>query len=43
MRRSHAESKPQHTMLRGSASCAVMTVPGFSEDQLSKPESGRRL
>ena len=42
MRRWYAEINPQHTMLRGSAGCAVMTVPGFSEDQLSKPESGRR-
>jgi len=42
MRRWHAEINPQHAMLRGSAGCAVMTVPGFSEDQLSKPVSGRR-
>jgi hypothetical protein len=43
MRRWHAEINPQHTMLRGSAGCAVMTVPGFSEYQLSKPVPGRRL
>ena len=40
MRRWHAEINAQHTMLRGSAGCAVTTVPGFSED---KPVPGRRL
>jgi len=43
MRRWHAEINPQHIVLRGSAECAVMTAPGFSEDRLSKPVPGRRL
>jgi hypothetical protein len=43
MRHWHAEINPQYAMLRGSAVYAVMTVPGFSEDRLSKPASGRRL
>ena len=43
MRRWPAEINPQHTMLRGSAGCAVMPDSGLSEDQLSKPASGRRL
>jgi hypothetical protein len=42
MRCWHAETNPQHTLLRGSVCCAVMTAPGFSEDQLSKPVPGRR-
>jgi hypothetical protein len=43
MRRWHAETNPQHIVLRGSAGCAVMTAPGLSADQLSKPVPGRRL
>jgi len=43
MRRWHAETNPQHAVLPGSAGCVVMTGPGFSEDQLSKPVPGRRF
>lgn len=42
MNRRHAEINPQHTMLRGSAGCVVMTVTKLSEDQLSKLVPGRR-
>lgn len=42
MYRWHAEINPQHTVLRGSAGCAVMTASEPSEDQLSKPVPGRR-
>ena len=40
MLRRHSAIDPQHTMLRGSAGCAV--TANFSEYQLSKAVPGRR-